>query len=185
MTMAVYFNLAIDCDQDKKSAEELARIFHEFKITTERFGVLTCDSEHTLPLYYWGNCGTPSTYAADWHKVCVHPNGMSMAVSPAQRGILDEQNMNHVRTELYRRLQHGLNLGHQFRSAAFGWEFQDVLGESDWLECLESMNQTGELPRYKEGLILSADLVKNESVKVQLEHFADGYLWWNAPTRGH
>lgn len=181
--MAVYCNLAIDCDQDEKSAKELARIFQEFTITTERFGELTCRSEHTLPRCYWGNGGKPSTYAADWHKVCVHPNGMGMHY-PEQRGILDEQNMNYVRKELYLRLQHGLDLGHKFRSAAFGWEVQDTLGEPDWLECLESAMQTGDLPRYMEGLILSAELVTSESVKIQLEHFADGYLWWNANTHG-
>ena len=88
--------------------------------------------------------------------------------------------MNHVRTELYRRLRHGIDLGHQFRSAAFGYEFQDVLGESDWMDRLESTMETGELPVSMEGLILRADLVKNKSVKIQLERFADSYLWWNA-----
>ena len=82
--MAVYFNLAIDCNQDRKSAEDLARIFSDFNIKTERFGVLICNSEHTLPHFYWGNRGTPAvdTDAANWHKVCVHPNGMSMPVAP-------------------------------------------------------------------------------------------------------
>ena len=185
--MAVYFNLAIDCDQDAKSAEELARMFSDFKITTEQFGVLACNSEHTLPRFYWGNRGTPAvdTDAANWHKVCVHPNGMSMPAGPVQRDILDEKNMNYVRKELYRRLRHGIDLGHQFRSAAFGCEFQDVLGESDWMERVESTMETGKLPVGMEGLILRAELVKNESVKIQLEHFADSYLWWNAASPGY
>jgi len=185
-TMAVYFNLAIDCDQDGNSAKEFARHFHEFTITTERFGELKCDSEHTHPRFYWGNRGTPSddTYAGDWHKVCVSPKGMSMPVGNTP-GILDEQNMNHVRNELYQHLQRGVELGNQFRSAFFGWEAQDYIGETDWLEQLESINQTGKLPRGAEGLILSSNLIKNESVKTQLEFFAEGYLWWNAPARGH
>ena len=191
--MAVYFNLAIDCDQDENSAKELTRIFHEFKIPTERFGELTCRSEHIPPKRYWGftwhkqrgKLGPPSEYAGDWHKVCVSPSEMSMSFKPEYRGILDEPNMNHVRNELYERLKYGLSLGHQFRSAAFGCEFQDLLGEIEWLDDLEAINQTGKLPRYTEGLILNADWVKNDSAKDQLEHFADGYLWWNAPSRGH
>ena len=184
--MAVYFNLAIDCNQDEDSAKEFARHFHEFIITTDRFGELKCESEHTLPRFYWGNRGTPSgdTDAGDWHKVCVSPDGMSMPVGN-RRDILDEQNMNHVRNELYQHLQRGLDFGHQFRSAFFGWEAQDYIGENDWLDKLASMNQTGKMPRGTEGLILSSQLVENESVKAHLDRFADGYFWWNAPSRGH
>ena len=93
--------------------------------------------------------------------------------------------MNHARNELYLHLQHGLQLGHQFRSALFGWEAQDYIGETDWLDKLESMNQTGKLPKGTEGLILNSDMVRNESVKIQLERFAEGYLWWNAPAPGY
>ena len=99
--------------------------------------------------------------------------------------VLDEQNMNHVRKELYQHLQRGLELGHQFRSAFFGVEAQDQIGETDWLEEIKSMNQTSKLRRYMEGLIFNAEVIENESLKIQLERFADGYLWWNAPSRGY
>ena len=184
--MAVYFNLAIDCDQDEISARGFARHFHEFVIATERFGELKCKSEHTLPRFYWGNRGTPpdDNCAGDWHKVCVSPDGMSMPVGN-RRGILDEQNTNHVRNELYQHLKRALGFGHKLRSALFGWEAQDYVGETDWLDELTAMNETGKLPRGTEGLILSSYLVKSESVKARLDRFAGGYLWWNAPSRGN
>jgi len=179
--MAVYFNLAIDCDQDKTSAEGFARFFNDFVVATDRFGDLKCQSEHTLPTRWWGN-GAPSD-AGDWHRVCVSPAEMSMRSELL--GILDQQNMNHVRNVLYQQLQRGLDLGYQFRSAGFGCEIQDTLGDSDWMEELESMNQTGKLHDFFSGLILNSNLVTGESLRNQLELFAEGYLWWNAPAWGY
>lgn len=126
--VAVYFNLAIDCDQDEKSAEQLTSVFEDIVISTERFGELICDSYCTLPNFFWstGLGGAPSDYAGDWYKVCVCPREMSMPQD--HPGILDEQNMNHVRSKLYQHLRRGLDLGHQFRAQHLAGKFKTSSG---------------------------------------------------------
>ena len=86
--MAVYFTLAIDCDQDENSAREFVRHFHEFTIATDRFGELKCDSQYMHPRSYWVSRGKTAKHIGDWHKVCVSPKGMAMPVGK-RRGILD------------------------------------------------------------------------------------------------
>ena len=181
--MAVLFNLAIDCDQNADLAAELARAFDGFEITTSDFGDIVCETEHTRPRCWWGNAN-PSD-AGDWHKVCVRPVGMQMPQQAS--GILGAANMSFVQMALY----YGLRVFTEstgaatYRSAWFGWEAQDVLGDADWLDRLAEINRNGALPGGMDGLILAEDAVTNADARAGLVRFDDTHLWWDAPVRGH
>ncbi len=168
--MAVYTNLAVDCGDDACVAEELRRVFSKLELQSSTLGSVSCDVEHIKPNRHWCQPDKFSDDAGDWHTLCVSPRGLGNSPSPS---LIDE-----LRPQLYEPLKNGL----KFRSAWFGWEGQDAVGESDWLAIIEQMNRTGELPNMP-GLILNENIVLNSDLKSKLNPFSDGFLWDNPATQ--
>ncbi|MEO1526288.1 MAG: hypothetical protein AAFX06_12685 [Planctomycetota bacterium] len=163
--MAVYMNLAVDCADEPSTAESLVRVFSRLRLRTGRFGETGCEVEHIRPLHTWGRPDRESEDGAPWHTVCISPSEIGNGL-PLDRELVDE-----LRPQLYEPLRDGF----RFRSAWFGWEAQDVLGESDWLTTLDETVAYGQSPGLP-GLIVAERIFK----EVELENwkpFCPGFLW--------
>ena len=170
--MAIYYNLAIDCDQNEDLAKKIAAKYHGFSISTEQYGDIVCDSEHIYPKCYWGYPHKPSD-AGDWHIVCISPRVGKHSET--------DKSMAIIRDALYQHLADPVNELTGYRSALYGCEAQDYLGDEDWLGDLNQLNESAVLSRPQHGLIVAQSLVTNDALRKQLEPFSSGYLWFNRP----
>ena len=170
--MAVYTNLAIDCDQDGETASYLASVYQGVEFTVEPFGRIRPSVEHIHPGRHWGHPDKESPDAGSWHTVCVSPAEIVNAT-------LDAQQRARFLHHLYAPLREP---GLQFRSAWFGWEAQDALGEADWTDLLSQMHHTARLPEMP-GLILAEATVENPDLRIQLSVFCPHYLMARTLTR--
>ena len=170
--MAIYYNFAIDCDQNEALANKIAAQYHGFSISTEQYGDVVCDSEHIYPKCYWGYPRKPSD-AGDWHIVCISPR---VGKHPAT-----DKSMACIRDALYQYLADPENELAGYRSALYSCEAQDYLGDEDWLDDVDQLYESAKLSRPQHGLILAESLVINAALRQQLEPFSAGYLWYNQP----
>lgn len=178
--MAVYFTLAVDCNQNEQAAKEISERFQDFAITIpetiDSSLSLTCSPDYYRASKYWTDGAEPKDHQ-DWWLVCVV---QPIFLGSIHRDLVNEQNLRSIREQLYGRLRGRPNEpAVSYRSARFGVESQDFLGDDRWLESLQQFLSNDEPSKYFEGLIVQQSLVENDSLRSHLEEFSPGYVWWN------
>lgn len=186
--MAVYYTLAIDCDQNEAAAASIAARFNDFECcipVDDSEVVISCTAEAYRCRRCWGK---NAPQQPDWMMITVS--------QPVYRGgphadLVSAQNLISIRTALYSRLQGGIDRDGTtawppaggFRSAMFGEERQDFLGMYDWPESLERCLSAEKPPQHFEGLIIDESMAINRPIHPHLVPFSPAYLWWDAPIR--
>lgn len=180
--MAVYFTLAVDCADNQSAAEKIAQRFADYQIELAIDGKvesIACRSSAYNSRKYWNERERSDTSLPDWNLVCVV---QQIGYGSGRQDLMSEQNLRSVRTDLYGRLA-GTNCdlapAQGFRSAQFGEERQDFLGDEDWLKTLGKFLLYRKPQKYFEGLIVDKQLVHNPSLRGHLSPFSPGYLWWD------
>ena len=180
--MAVYFTLAIDCADNKIAAEQIAQRFSDYQIELSVDGkveFVECGSESYNARRYWNERERLDPQLPDWNMVCVT---QQIGYGSGRQDLMSEENLRAVRNDLYGRMA-GTNCdlpaATGFRSAQFGVERQDFLGDEDWLKTLGAFLLTRKPGKYFEGLILSETIVRNPSLRKHLTEFSPGFLWWD------
>ena len=172
--MAIFYTLAIDCDQDDAVASRIADHFDQFQFSVNADGdetVISCAAEAWRSRRCWGQ---QAPQLQDWMMVTI--------TQPVYHGgprqeLVNAETLMEIRNALYARLKEQSG----YRTAIFGEERQDILGMYDWLESLENFLSADDPLRYFEGLIVEKSLAVNRPIRKHLVEFRQGYLWWNAP----
>jgi hypothetical protein len=149
-TMAVYFNMAIDCGGDLTLAEAIGRHFDGFQVAVPSIGALTCEaSAHELHNRFF---------------VCIWPVGLGYAIpsGACRPEFANEPVRSEVREQLYSRLA-GVT---GYRWACFGGEVWD------WVESEQSVDYDVVAIEH---VIVADELAAIASASGEFVVFAPGY----------
>lgn len=182
--MAVYFTLAVDCGQNEQAAIDVAARFDGFKFNiiadqTDKQETISCTSSAYNCRKYWNEKERENQDLPDWMMACVV---QEINQGGKRYDLVTQPNLEAVRKHLYGRMlgePDGLPPVTGYRSAKFGVESQDFLGDEDWPAQLEKFLTADEPGKYYEGLIFEESLLTNHKLREHLSVFSPGYLWWD------
>ena len=180
--MAIYFTLAIHCADNTQTAEYLASRFEQLRLEVPDGADVT--TIHCTASAYKTSL---KTVGKQWEMVCVT---QPVYFGGPRDDLISNNAFQAIRTQLLGVLRgtHADAAGTTevsagYMAALFGLEAQETLGESDWLERLETLLKTSDPHRCFNGIVLTNQHFLDSQCELErlLSPFCKGYVWLDRP----